>query len=91
MNYQLAPGILTLDLDDELVLVNHESGRYFGLRGAIRSALDLLEQGVDEAGLVQRITLRHGVSTDLAREDLAKVLPALLAAGLVVAHAPDLA
>ena len=90
MHYQLAPGILTVDLDDETVLLNHMTGHYFGLRGAIRSVIDLLEQGADEGELVERIALRHGVSPDVAGADLAKILPGLLAAGLLVSGTPDL-
>lgn len=87
-SYRLADDVLTVEVDDETILMGYASGKYFGMRGAIRHVLDRLRCNSTLEEMAGDISAHFGVSIEVARGDLAGIFPKLLAAGLVVDAAP---
>ncbi|MBC5765302.1 PqqD family protein [Ramlibacter albus] len=81
-------GVLTTNLSGELVLLQAESGNYYGLDTIGTQAWDLLTvQGLTVQAAARAIATEFGVDVERVRRDLEELAQALLSAGLVaVAH-----
>ena len=87
-SYRLADDILTVETADETMIMGYASGRYFGMRGAIRHVLDNLRRNSTLEEMVANVTAHFGVPVEVARRDLEEIVPKLIAAGIVVDGAP---
>jgi hypothetical protein len=84
--FRLASDVLSVEADEETVVLSYAAGKYFGLRGAIRQLLDLLRQGATFAELMAEMTGTFGVSADQARDDLNQILNKMQGAGVLEAE-----
>lgn len=78
------PAVVFADLDGEAVLLNTETGFYFGLDGAGALIWAMLVDGASEEAIVERLLARFAVEPERARADLAAFLDQLLAKRLLV-------
>ncbi len=86
--YMLAPTAMAVDLEDESVVFSMAAGKYFGVRGALRHVMLALETGCTRATMVARLCDVYDVSEAAAGADLDRILPELIAAGILEIHAP---
>ncbi|HLH76076.1 MAG TPA: PqqD family protein [Candidatus Binataceae bacterium] len=77
--------IVWRDLDGEVVILNLESGIYFGLEGSGNDIWRLLAQGCSRTQIVEQLSADYEVSPEQARTDLDRFLAELSAKGLVIA------
>ena len=87
-SYRLADDILTVETADETIVMGYESGKYFGMRGAVRHVLDNLRRSSTLAEMVRDVSAHFGIPAEVARRDLEGIFPKLLAAGIVVDGTP---
>jgi len=78
------PAVVFADLDGEVVLLNTETGVYFGLEGAGALIWAMLADSAPEGAIVERLLDRFAVEPERARADLAAFLDQLLAKRLLV-------
>src|SRR3954471_16343547 len=71
--------------EDEVVIINTVSGRYYDLGGSGTLVWSLLERGASLAEVAQALSAAYGVSEATARDDSEALLERLLAEDLVVA------
>jgi hypothetical protein len=83
-SYRLPERVLSVPIDDEAILLTVDSGKYFGIKGAMRHLLEDLRQGLTFGEMVALTCRRYGVDAALARQDLAAILPKLVDAGILV-------
>ena len=81
--YRLSEGVLSVPVEDESILLEMGSEKYFGVRGAMRHHLEGLRDGLSLAAMVADTCARYRVAPEVARQDLEAVLPKLIAAGIV--------
>lgn len=82
--YRFSSDVLQVDVDSETMLLSYASGKYFGLTGAISRLTDNLREGASLDEMAPQITGYYDVTEAAARDDLARILTELQAAGLVV-------
>jgi hypothetical protein len=82
-SYRLAEGVLSVDVEDENFLLSINSGKYFGVKGAMRHLLEGLRDGLSFAEMVALVCERYDVGREDAADDLRQVLGRLVAAGIV--------
>lgn len=70
------------EIDDEAVLLNVETGVYFGLSAVGCRIWKLLEETQDEEALLDRLLGEYDVELDQAAEDLREFLDELVSRGL---------
>lgn len=71
------------ELDDEVVLLDTQSGMYFSVDGVGTRIWELLRTGMTEEHIVQRIVREYAVEPDMARADVADFLNMLAERGLI--------
>jgi hypothetical protein len=76
--------VVSADLDDEMVLLNIETGVYFGLDPLGARIWQLLAAGEDEDAIVQAILAEYDIDLATLRADLAEFLAMLTEKGLVL-------
>jgi hypothetical protein len=81
--YRLSEGVLSVPVEDESILLEMGSEKYFGVRGAMRHLLEGLRDGLSLEAMVADTCARYRVAPEVARQDLEAVLPKLIAAGIV--------
>lgn len=81
--YRLSDGVLSVPVEDESILLAMESGKYFGVRGAMRHLLESLRDGLSLKAMVADTCARYRVAPEVARQDLEAILPRLMAAGII--------
>ena len=86
--YVIADDALLTDMEEESVGLSVLLGRYFGIRGAMRHLVPQLREGITHAAMVARLCDLYDVSPQEAAADIDRVLPELIAAGLVKRVAP---
>jgi hypothetical protein len=79
----MADGVLSVPVDDEAILLTIGSGKYYGVRGAMRHLLEELRDGIAFDDMVARTCARYDVEADEAARDLEQMLPRLIAAGIL--------
>jgi hypothetical protein len=82
---QVSEAVVYAELEDEAVLLNAESGLYFGLDAIGTRIWKLLEQRASEETIIARLYEEFDVSMDQLRQDVAAFLRLLEAKGLVSA------
>lgn len=80
--------VLKQHLDNEIILLDLESGRYFGLQEVGVRAWDLLTESGDTDAVFATLLTEYAVDEITLRQDLDELWQGLLEAGLVVAP-PD--
>ena len=81
--YRLSERVLSVPVEDESILLDMGSEKYFGVRGAMRHLLEGLRDGLSLDAMVADTCARYRVAPEVARQDLETVLPKLIAAGIV--------
>lgn len=79
-----ADGLLTADVDRELLMMSVEQGRYFNLNSVGSRIWELLAAPVAVDGLVDALTAEYDVAPDAARREVERFLGALHERGLLV-------
>jgi hypothetical protein len=74
--------VVYAELDDEIVLLNVESGIYFGLDVVGARIWTLLAEGMNEEEMCERLQDEFAVDARELRADLAEFLDLLVARGL---------
>lgn len=77
------PELVAADLDGELVMMDAEAGRYYGISGVGARAFELLESPISIGGLVEAITSEYDVDENKCRQDIQTFVKELMANGLV--------
>jgi hypothetical protein len=80
---QVSEGVVAADLDGEAVLLNVETGVYFGLDPVGTQVWQLLATGLDEEAIIERLLSEYDVAADTLTRDVAGFLSQLEAKGLV--------
>jgi len=84
-SYRVSDGVVFRELDGEAVLLNLDSGMYFGLDRVGTRAWQLLEQHGRIEDVIDRLREQYDVAPDILRPDVARLLASLLEKGLIVA------
>ncbi|WP_051305946.1 PqqD family peptide modification chaperone [Desulfogranum mediterraneum] len=71
------------ELDGEMVILNIQSGQYFGIEEIGSRIWTMLEQGMRPAAMVQGLIAEYAVEETLCREQVAAFLDELLQEGLI--------
>lgn len=83
MHYKRTEKALATPVDDELVMFDSESGRYYGLNEVATAIWELLEQPRSIEGLIEILTNEFEVSAETCRQEVEGFLAQLLKRGLV--------
>ncbi len=75
--------VVCSELDDEMVLLNIETGIYFGLDAVGTAIWRLLVKGADESEIVRRLLAEYDVEPVRLRTDVSAFLNLLSARGLL--------
>lgn len=78
-----AEGLLTAEVDGELLMMSVEQGRYFNLNGVGARIWELLAAPATVDGLVAALTDDYDVAPDQARLEVERFLSALRERGLL--------
>ncbi|KAA6187412.1 PqqD family protein [Thiohalocapsa marina] len=85
MKIQISSQILTQTIDDELVVLNIETGRYFGLQASGSRVWRLLEELGDTEAVIDGLLKTYEVDEVTLRRDVDELLTNLIEAQLVTA------
>ena len=85
MKLVLSDQVLLQQLDDEIILLDLQSGRYFGLQAVGVRAWELLATVGDTDAVLAALLAEYAVDADTLRHDLDELWQGLIDAGLVVA------
>lgn len=83
MKIQISEQILTQTIDDELVVLNLETGRYFGLQAIGHHVWRLLEELRDSEQAIDALLRAYDADEVTLRRDVDELLANLIAAHLV--------
>ena len=84
MKLALSDQVLLQQLDDELILLDLQSGRYFGLQAVGARAWELLTTTGDTDAVLAAMLTEYAVDAVTLRQDLDELWQGLLDAGLIV-------
>jgi pyrroloquinoline quinone biosynthesis protein D len=71
------------EIDDEIVVMNLESGDFFSLTGTAREIWRLIDGTRDRAGLIAALAADYGIDGAAVATDVDEFLAELAAAGLL--------
>ena len=77
------PGVLWRELDGEIVLLDAEGNRYFGIEGVGVALWRHLQETTSLDQLLSRLESEHDVAPDKLREDVVEFLGRLREQGLL--------
>lgn len=80
---QINQSIVCAELDQEMVLLNVETGKYFGLDSIGTRIWELLTNGADEEGIIASLLNEYEVDPVQLRRDVSEFLNALRDKNLV--------
>ena len=83
-SYRVSDGVVFRELDGEAVLLNLDSGMYFGLDRVGTRVWQVLEQHGRLDAVVERLLEEYDVEPERLRADVAQLLATLVEKGLVV-------
>jgi hypothetical protein len=83
-SYRVCDGVVFRELDGEAVLLNLDSGMYFGLDRVGTRVWQVLEQHGRLDAVVERLLEEYDVAPERLRADVAQLLDALAEKGLVI-------
>ena len=81
--FSIPEHVLARKLDDEMVLLNLDSGEYFGLNDSGTRVWELLADGCCRAEVVDTLTREFEVAPEVAASHVATLCDELLRAGLL--------
>ena len=81
--YRKTPHKASVDLDDEGVILDLDSGIYYGLEGIGQRIWELLDEPVSHTDLMLRLKDEYDVGEDILSKDVAQFLKQLLENELV--------
>lgn len=84
MTYTLRPGVSTAETDYGVAVLDERDGEYFALNPTGASVLRTLLEGGSRTDATQRLTAEYAVDVDTAAQDVAELVDALQAAGLLL-------
>jgi hypothetical protein len=82
--YAQSAAVMSRDIGGEAVLLNLDSGTYFGLNAVGTRTWALIGEGKSPAQVLAAIVQEYAVATSQAEQDLQKLFSDLLQAGLLV-------
>lgn len=74
--------VIQAGVDDEILLLNTETGLYYGLQGVSARIWQLLVEGMELPGIFNRLLAEYDVSEDRLRDDVSSFLALLNEKGL---------
>ena len=80
------PDLLASQVDDEMVMLDMESGNYFGLDSIAADIWNLLEQPISITALCQRLEQEYQVDHQQCLADTTEFLEQLLANNMIEVH-----
>ena len=83
--FRIPEHVLSRKLDDEMVLLNLDSGEYFGLNDTGTRVWELLADGHSGEEVTERLTEEFEVTEEVAAAHVASLCDELVTAGLLVA------
>lgn len=86
---EISPGTLFRELDGEAVLLNLESGHYYGLDEVGTRILSLLVDGQTLQQVHTALLVEYEVTSEQLWGDIVRLVMELQAEGLVVVHDPE--
>jgi hypothetical protein len=78
--------VVAAELDQEAVLLNVETGLYFGLDAVGAEVWKLLEQGATEHEIMEHLLAEFDVEPSQLRADMREFLDQLLSHGLILSE-----
>lgn len=81
--YQRIPDLITAALDDDLVMLDIEKGKYFSLNPVAGSIWDLLETPRSEAELIAALMEEYEVESEQCTSETQLFLAEMLKLGLI--------
>ncbi len=82
--FRRAGEVFTAPVDDMLLMMSVDAGKYFGLKGAGPRIWELLENPTTIDALVERLTAEYEVSPDMCAEQVSAFLGSLRQRKLLV-------
>jgi hypothetical protein len=79
-----ASGILSSELDGELLLMSIEEGKYFALKGTARHVWDVVEKTCSFGDLCDRLRAHYNASTGKIESDLTVFVDMLIEQKLLI-------
>jgi hypothetical protein len=86
--FTVHPSVLSRELSGETVLLNLESGVYYGLDAVGTRVWQLLLQGGTVAGICDTMIDEYDVAPDILRGDVVRLVGELRERGIVMPRAP---
>lgn len=83
--YTVSESVVAAELEDEAVLLNVETGIYFGLDAVGSRIWELLSEGTSDDTLIDRLLAEYEVGADRLRSDVTTFLSELENKGLICA------
>lgn len=83
MKLTISDQVLKQSLDNEIIVLDLESGRYFGLQEVGARAWDVLAQTGDTDAVFAALLAEYAVDAETLRQDLEELWQDLIEAGLV--------
>jgi hypothetical protein len=77
-NYRKTPHKASVDLDSEGVILDLDSGIYYGLEGIGQRIWELLDEPISQADLLVRLKGEYDVGEDILSKDVEQFLKQLL-------------
>lgn len=84
--FELPPHVVARELDDETVLLDLESGTYFGLNAVGSRILQLLADGASLGGTRDTLVEEFDAPSETIERDLATLVATLLEKKLILAE-----
>lgn len=83
IKYQVSSNHLYSEIGDEAVILDLDSGVYYGLNDVGVDIWKLLQQPQTKESILKSLLEKYEVSVDLAGKDLESILKEMLSAGLI--------
>ncbi len=83
MFFSISDDIFIEKIGDEIVILNEESGEYFGIDGVGLDIWNLISKKNSLEDIVEFISNRYGIDRDTAYRDSIEFIDALLRHGLI--------
>lgn len=84
MTIQRREEVFTSPLDDKLLMLSLEQGRYFSLSGVGPRIWELLATPTSQAGLIERLVEEFEVAPEVCRDEVAAFLGVLRDQNLLI-------
>jgi len=81
--YKASTNYLYSEIDSEAVILDVNSGTYFGLNEVSNRIWQLLQTPASEPAIIEQILAEYDVSPEEAKKDLHNLLEEMLSTGLV--------